>query len=109
VREVEGDFIATVRVAGSFRPGPLSTGRKSVPYNGGGLVAWSDGGNYVRLERGAMYRNQRVAGLLLFESREAGTRADVHNKGGLDPAEERWLRLERKGGTIVGSVSTDGK
>ena len=109
VRIIEGDFVATVKVAGSFQPGPLRTGPKSVPYNGGGLLAWSDDGNYIRLERGSMHRNGRTLGLIIFESREHGTRAAVHNKGGLDPRVDRWLRLERHGNVFSGSVSPDGR
>lgn len=109
VQEVEEDFVATVKVAGSFEPGVVRTGPKSVPYNGGGLLAWSDEGNYVRLERGAMCRNNRVLGFAAFESREKGTRAEVHNKGGRDPRQDLWLRLERHGKTFAGFISTDGK
>ena len=109
VRAVDGDFVATVRVAGSFQPGAGRTGPKSVPYNGGGLLAWLDQGNYIRLERGAMYRNGRVVGLVIFESRERGARADVHNKGGLDPRRDIWLRLERHGKIISGFLSPDGR
>lgn len=109
VQEIEGDFVAVVKVAGSFDPGPVRTGPRSVPYNGGGLLAWSDEGNYIRLERGAMYRSSRVVGFVAFESREQGTRAAVHNKGGLDPGKDLWLRLQRRGGVISGSWSLDGR
>lgn len=109
VQVVEGDFVATVKVAGRFEPGPVRTGPRSVPYNGGGLLAWSDEGDYIRLERGAMHRNDRVLGLVIFEGREQGTRAAVHNKGRLDPHEDRWLRLERRGGRFSGSISADGR
>jgi regulation of enolase protein 1 (concanavalin A-like superfamily) len=109
VQAVEGDFVARVKVSGSFDPGPVRTGPKSVPYNGGGLIAWLDGGSYIRLERAAMYRNGRVVGFLAFESREHGTRSGVHNKGGLDPRQDLWLRLERHGGVISGFMSSDGQ
>ena len=109
VRAIDGDFVATVRVAGSFKPGPVRTGPKSVPFNGAGLVVWLDSGNYIRLERGAMYRSNRVVGLAVFESREQGSRAAVHNKGGLDPGQDLWLRLERRGKSLSGSFSSDGK
>ena len=109
VQGVDGDFVATVKVAGTFQPGPVRTGPKSVPFNGGGLLVWSDDGDYIRLERAAMYRNGRVMGLINFESREHGTRADVHNKGGIDPRKDRWLRLERRGGRFAGFISPDGR
>jgi regulation of enolase protein 1 (concanavalin A-like superfamily) len=109
VREVDGEFLAQVKVLGSFDPGPVRTGPKSVPYNGGGLLLWFDEGSYIRLERAAMYRNNRVVGFLAFESRDHGTRTGVHNKGGLDPHRDLWLRLGRRGGEISGSMSLDGK
>lgn len=109
VQEVDGDFVAQVKVLGSFQPGPVRTGPKSVPYNGGGLLLWCDAGSYIRLERASMYRNNRVVGFLAFESREQGTRAQVHNKGGLDPRQDLWLRLERRGNVISGFLSQDGK
>jgi regulation of enolase protein 1 (concanavalin A-like superfamily) len=110
VQEVEGDFVATVNVTGSFEPGAVRTGPKSFPYNGGGLLAWSDEGNYIRLERAAMYgRNNRVVGLVLFESRVQGTKDETNNKGGRDPRQDLWLRLERHGKTIAGFLSTDAK
>ncbi len=109
VQEIDGDFTATVKVGGSFEPGESRTGPKSVPYNGGGLVIWHDEGNYIRLERASMYRNNRVVGFLAFESRERGTRTEVHNKGGLNPRQDCWLRIERRGETISGSLSDDGK
>jgi regulation of enolase protein 1 (concanavalin A-like superfamily) len=109
VQEVDGDFAAQVKVTGSFQPGPVRTGPKSVPYNGGGLLVWLDEGNYIRLERAAMYRNNRVVGFLAFESREQGRRAQVHNKGGLNPREDHWLRLDRHGSVLSGSWSRNGQ
>jgi regulation of enolase protein 1 (concanavalin A-like superfamily) len=109
VQGVEGDFVAEVKVTGSFQPGGIPTGPKSVPYNGGGLLVWLDQGNYIRLERASMYRNGRVMAFLDFESREQGTRAQVHNKGGLDPKQDLWLRIERRGNVISGFLSPDGK
>ena len=109
VQEVEGDFIVMVKVTGSFQPGAVRTGPKSVPYNGGGLLVWLDEGSYIRLERASMYRNDRVVGFLAFESRENGTRAEVHNKGGLDPRRDLWLRLERHGKLLSGFFSHDGQ
>jgi len=109
VQEVDGDFVAQVKVAGSFQPGEVRTGPKSVPYNGGGLVVWLDQDHYIRIERASMYRDKRVMGFLAFESRELGTRAAVHNKGGLDPKEDLWLRLERRGKVFSGFLSKDGR
>jgi S1-C subfamily serine protease/regulation of enolase protein 1 (concanavalin A-like superfamily) len=109
VQGVEGDFVAEVKVSGSFQPCGIPTGPKSVPFNGGGLLVWLDQGNYIRLERASMYRSGRVMGFLNFESREGGTKAQAHNKGGLDPKQDLWLRIKRHGNEISGSLSPDGK
>jgi regulation of enolase protein 1 (concanavalin A-like superfamily) len=109
VQEVDGDFVASVKVMGSFHPGPDRTGPKSVPYNGGGVVVWLDQDHYIRMERASMYRSNRVMGFLAYESRELGTRAGVHNKGGLDPTQDLWLRLERHGHVFSGFFSKDGQ
>jgi hypothetical protein len=109
VQDVDGDFVAQVKVTGSFQPGQDRTGPKSVPYNGGGLVVWLDQDHYIRLERASMYRDRRVMGFLAFESRELGTRAEVHNKGGLDPGKDLWLRLERHGSVSPASSARTGR
>ncbi len=53
VREVEGDFVIKAKVEGEFKPSGKSTNPKGVPYNGAGIIIWSDSDNFIRLERGA--------------------------------------------------------
>jgi regulation of enolase protein 1 (concanavalin A-like superfamily) len=107
LREVEGDFVLSVKVAGEFQPGLKSTFPRSVPYNGAGILCWSDADNFIRLERGALSRNGMVGSTVAFEEREGGYRGAVHNEvfqGGTC-----YLRLERKGSRIAGAISIDGK
>jgi regulation of enolase protein 1 (concanavalin A-like superfamily) len=106
LRGVEGDFVATVKVAGTFQPGGKSTNPKGLPYNGAGLVVWSDSDNFIRLERGAFLRKDKVVTTVAFEEREGGYRGAVHNE--TFPAGPCYLRLERKGSRIFGAVSADG-
>jgi regulation of enolase protein 1 (concanavalin A-like superfamily) len=106
VRPVEGDFVVRVKVAGDFQPGGRSTNPRGVPYNGAGIVIWSDSDNFIRLERGAMLRGGRVGTYVAFEEREGGYRGAVHNE--VFPAGPCYLRLERKGSRILGAVSLDG-
>jgi regulation of enolase protein 1 (concanavalin A-like superfamily) len=106
VRAVEGDFVITVKVAGDFKPGGQSTNPKGVPYNGAGILVWSDPDNFIRLERGAMLRQGKIGTYIAFEEREGGYRGAVHN--GRFQAGDCYLRLERKGSRIFGSVSSDG-
>src|SRR5947199_217787 len=42
LRQVDGDFTATVRVTGDFQPGEQSTTGVTYPFNGAGLLLWKD-------------------------------------------------------------------
>ncbi len=106
LRPVDGDFVSIVRVDGTFTPGGKSTKVKTVPLNAAGLVLWKDAENYVFLMRTAMARGNKISNAILFEEREAGHRGAVHNLA--LPGGAVFLRLERKGGRIIGSVSDGG-
>ncbi len=106
IREVEGDFVVTVKVVGDFRPGGKSTNPKGVPFNGTGILVWSDADNFIRLERAAVARGPRLNTYVSFEEFEGGANGASHSevmKGG-----DCWVRMERKGSRIHGSISFDG-
>lgn len=107
LREVEGDFVAQVKVAGPLEPGAAGTRVKSIPYYGAGLVLWLDDANYIRFERGAGYRNEKINTFATFESRRDGA-FGARSNGKLAPG-DAWLRLERHGRTIDAATSPDGK
>jgi S1-C subfamily serine protease/regulation of enolase protein 1 (concanavalin A-like superfamily) len=106
LREVDGDFIAKVKVVGPLEPGAAGTRVNSVPYYGAGLVLWLDDGDYIRFERGAGYRNDKINTFATFESRRNGS-FGARSNGKLAPG-DAWLRLERHGRTIDASSSPDG-
>ena len=106
MREVEGDFVVTVKVVGEFRPGGKSTNPKGVPFNGAGILVWSDSENFIRLERAAVARGPNIRTYVNFGELEGGSSGASHNevmKGG-----NCWVRMERKGSRIHGSISFDG-
>ncbi len=82
--EVNGDFVAHVRVAGDMRPGTepsLDPRGKKIPFSiqGAGLLLWEDRDNYLRLERscGTMGTNSLTLSNRLIlevckEGKEAG-------------------------------------
>lgn len=107
MREVDGDFVLTVKVNGDFKPGTRSTNPKSVPYVSGGILLWSDSANFIRLERGTMRRGNRINNIVTFEEWEGGYSGAVHNEG-FRPG-DCYLRLERRGSRIFGAISSDGK
>jgi regulation of enolase protein 1 (concanavalin A-like superfamily) len=107
LRAVEGDFIVTVKVVGEFRPGGKSTNPRGIPFNGAGILVWSDPDNYIRLERAAVLRpGNRVGTYVSFEEREGGAPGASHNevsKGG-----DCFVRVQRRGSRIFGFISFDG-
>ena len=103
---VEGNFSITVKVAGDFKPAGKPQNPKSVPSNGGGIVVWNNSDNFIRLERFAIARKGQVGAFILFLEREAGYQGAEHNEG--YAGGDCYLRMERKGSRIAGSISTDG-
>ena len=106
MREVEGDFTITVKVVGNFHPGGPSTNPMSAPWHGAGILVWNDADNYIRLERASVNRGGNVSPYINFEEFKSGVHG-VTNNGDANEG-NCWLRMERKGGTIIGSVSFDG-
>lgn len=106
VRTVEGDFSITVKVAGEYKPGGKPQNPRSVPSNGGGIIVWNNSDNFIRLERFAIVRNKKVGTFIVFLEREAGYQGAEHNQG--YAGGDCYLRMERKGSRITGSISTDG-
>jgi regulation of enolase protein 1 (concanavalin A-like superfamily) len=106
MREVEGDFVITVKVVGDFRAAGKSVNPRVVPFNGAGILVWSDPDNYIRLERAAVNRKGKVSTYVNFEEFEGAARGASHNEGMMGG--NCWLRMERKGSRIHGSISFDG-
>jgi S1-C subfamily serine protease/regulation of enolase protein 1 (concanavalin A-like superfamily) len=107
MQDVEGDFVATVKVGGEFKLGPKSTNPQTAPYLGAGLLVFSNSDNMIRCERCMFGSGARLTTGLLFEEREGGYQAGSHSS--FFKLDECYVRLERKGSTIYGGSSTDGK
>ena len=106
MREVDGDFVVTVKVVGDFKPGGKSTNPKGIPFNGAGIIVFSDTDNFIRVERAAVSRGGKVSTYVNFEEFEGGTRGASHNevmKGG-----DCWVRMERKGSRLQCGISFNG-
>jgi regulation of enolase protein 1 (concanavalin A-like superfamily) len=109
LQEVEGDFIVQVRVAADFPKAATSVVEGRRPFHGAGLLILQDNKNFVRLESAGMVydgKHHRYAG---FEMRQDGKfvregEAHEHPLTGKD----QYLRLERRDGKIIASVSADG-
>jgi squalene-hopene/tetraprenyl-beta-curcumene cyclase len=106
LRDVEGDFVAEVKVEGKFEPGGKCTRPGGFPYNGAGLLLWNDQNNYLRLERAAILRDGKLIPYVNFEER---SNRRPSGGGASIPNEPVSLRLARRGSEITASVSTDGR
>ena len=106
MHEVDGDFILTVRVTGEFKPGPNSTSLKSVPYNGAGILVWSDSDNHIRFERANWVRGGVFSPNIAFLECEGGYPGANHSEGLRNEA--CYLRMQRKGSRIYAGISSDG-
>jgi regulation of enolase protein 1 (concanavalin A-like superfamily) len=106
LREVDGDFVLTVRVAGDFTPGARSTLPRSVPYLGAGVLVWSDADNFIRLERVAMLSKGQLVPQIAFLEQEGGFSGPPYTPS--VPEGAYYLRLERAGNRFLGAFSLDG-
>jgi regulation of enolase protein 1 (concanavalin A-like superfamily) len=106
LREVDGNFVLTVKVTGDAKPHLPSTSVWSLPYLGGGILLWNDSDNFIRLERATVLRDGQINTYIAFEKREYGSGAQVDHETIKEG--DCYLRLERKGSRILGAFSRDG-
>jgi RNA polymerase sigma factor (sigma-70 family) len=108
LREIEGDFIADLKVDGAIKPAGPSTSPNALPFLGAGLVLWSDEGNYIRLERAVILRGDQLMSYALFEERRDRRRVPPGGGIGVPDGTATVLRLERKGNQVTAQVGPDG-
>ena len=110
LRDVEGDFVAEVRVGGTFAPSTDATTTERIPFVGAGLVLMAGDKTYVRLERAALRTGGEVKTYANWELRREG-KWELAGMAVDCPLKEKstWLRLQRKGDELLASVSEDGK
>ncbi|MHC5536909.1 DUF1349 domain-containing protein [Singulisphaera rosea] len=106
--EVNGDFVAQVKVPGMIEPGTASIGDWPLTFQGAGLLLWQDENNFVRLERAAGYS----VAIGAFHRVMVESCKDGKPGRGIYLATKEGnisLRMERKGNDITCSYNTDGK
>ncbi len=106
LRDIEGDFDVSVRVAGTGHPGGKTTTNVYSPYHGAGLLIWQDQENYVRLEIAADLQHGKARPYVNFEHRKDGALAT--SSGIVNTDGSNHLRLRRRGAEIYASFSPDG-
>ncbi len=106
--DVAGDFVAQVKISGTFRPGTAPLPNLPITFQGAGILVWQDMNNYIRLDRAAGYFGDRgMVHHVLVESRNDGR----PGKGAMVPTRDgpTVIRLERRGGEFTCTYSSDGK
>jgi regulation of enolase protein 1 (concanavalin A-like superfamily) len=100
LREIEGDFVAEVTVAGDVSPHGDKTSTYALPYHGAGLLIWLDRDNYIRLERAAILRGKdNVFHYVNFEQRTSANMEGSFSTG--TPDGTTTLRLDRRGAHVT--------
>lgn len=110
LRDVKGDFIVEVRVSGEFHPSNVATTNDRPPSVWAGLLLMNGENTYIRLERAARNLGDSLKIKANWELREEGQWV-VRGEATVLPLEDKetFLRLERRGDKVLGSVSQDGK
>lgn len=105
LREVEGDFVARVKVTTDGPP------RLDVFYQGAGLVIWDSEAQYVRLERNFCINNKGEAFSFTcpLYDRDGKRLSKVTAAVRFFRGRSTWLRLERTGQRVAASFSHDGE
>jgi regulation of enolase protein 1 (concanavalin A-like superfamily) len=109
LRDVEGDFVAQVRVKGTFQPSATSSTTERLPFVGAGLLLMASDQTYIRLERAALRRSDDVKTYANWELRQDGKWV-LSGDATVLPLEDKdtYLRLERKGDKLLAWASHDG-
>jgi regulation of enolase protein 1 (concanavalin A-like superfamily) len=110
LRDVEGDFVAEVRVGGTFRPAEKPAGDYHVSFLAAGLLLMTGENTYVRLEKASKHEGGETQTFANWELRGNG-RWLQKGSPAVKPleAKETFLRLERKGNRLLGAIRQDGE
>ena len=106
VQEIDGDFVARVKVSGEFQPTAPATRDGGVPFNGAGLLLWLDADHFIRVERAAVLQNEKIGAFLLIEQHERD-QPMVSEYAYIEEGNV-YLKVERRGDQILTRSSTDG-
>lgn len=103
--EIEGDFLAQVKVNPFVRPAANTSSNGRNSYVGGGLLVWQDGQNFIRLMRAARGDdNTLFLSLEMFQDGQM-----VASQYGTLEDEPQYFRLERFDDEFSFSVSKNGR
>jgi len=115
LRQIEGDFVVTVKVTCALTPGKKVVGVGATAGNYAGLLLWANESEYIRLERNARWGGDKLISFTpgceywkekkqaYLNTRGPGTTAEFFK------TDSTWFRMERKGSSVTAYFSHDGK
>jgi regulation of enolase protein 1 (concanavalin A-like superfamily) len=111
VKEVQGDFVATVKVTADWNPGGKLPGASTLPYNGAGLLLFISDTHFLRLERNVFVG---ANGLVCFTTPLYYAQGRLANQamstqGAFYQGRSTWLKMERAGARLTTAISHDGQ
>jgi regulation of enolase protein 1 (concanavalin A-like superfamily) len=109
LQEIQGDFIAQLKVSGKVRHTGNRTSEHYLAYHGAGFLLWQDERTYIRLDRASVVQDE--AGTVHYANfglRQNAKLVDVEKSGIRIADHDAYLRLERRGDRVFRSVSQDG-
>lgn len=108
-RKVKGDFIAQVKVSGSFAPGTKQGLPVRLPYHGAGLLLMHDLETYVRIDRAAVTKGALQQHYVSLQTWSQGN--TIRPTGpwsvAIKESTDVYLRLERRGNVILGAIAVE--
>jgi len=112
---VTGDFTVQVRVSADFNPGRVPAEGINRAFHSGGVLIWQDELNYLRFERGELFRRGDGAHLYFAPTLQL-RRAGIYVEQLGPPARSQpvfteaatYFRVQRKGTTMSAWYSRDG-
>jgi uncharacterized protein (TIGR03067 family) len=110
LQEIEGDFVAQVKVTADWNPDiPAS----EYYYNGAGLLVWDSEEQYVRMERNTYQRNTPPTGIFcytnaLYDRNERRIYPETTARNDFYKGRSTWLRIDRAGDKLTTAISHDG-
>ena len=102
------DLTATVKVVGTVLAEPGTEIRRGSAYRAAALVVWQDDNNYVRLDRGCLFRQGNTRHFCYLHVYQNGKRTVDVTETLADATKPVDLKIEAKGGNVTASFSQDG-
>ena len=111
LQEVEGDFVAQLRVYAFPRPGPDTARNQAwMSLAGAGLLVWHDQNRFAYIFREEHEKEERGSHVAALSIQPGAGKIDLPTQvGNFGPKPPNYLQIERRGRVVTMRQSNDGK